>query len=227
MTGIYDTMLELPLFQGLSVERFTSLIAKVPVAFAQYRDGESVMEAGERVEEVCFVLSGTVRVTKQVCGESVVVQQDFEGPYTVPFHSMFGAETRMDATIQAVGEVGVMRIGKGNFLDMVQSERIVLIHVMNMLSTSSQRHLHSLNCFGVNDPLLKMAAWLLSVTGQKATRIKVLASDDTLQQLLNISAPDYEGALFQLQMDGYVRRDADGLVLADRYGLKRYVNSRI
>ncbi len=227
MTGIYDTMLELPLFQGLSAERFTSLIAKVPVAFAQYRDGEPVIEAGERVGEVIFVLSGKVRVTKQVCGERVAVQHDFEGPYTVPFHSMFGAETRMDATIVAVGEVGVMRIGKGDFLDMVQSERIVLIHAMNMLSTSSQRHLHSLNCFGLDDPLLKTAAWLLSVTGQKATRIKVLASEGNLQQLLGIGPSDFENALFRLQMDGYVVRDADGLVLADRYGLKRYVNSRI
>ena len=47
---MYETLLQLPLFQGLCTDDFTSIIEKVKFHFRNYSDNETIMSQGEVVK---------------------------------------------------------------------------------------------------------------------------------------------------------------------------------
>ena len=59
---MYDNLLLLPLFQGLSKNEFTSILEKVRFHFLTYQEGETFIRQGEDCHQLCFLLSGTAVV---------------------------------------------------------------------------------------------------------------------------------------------------------------------
>ena len=46
METMFDTLLQLPLFQGLCHEDFTSILDKVKLHFIKHKVGETIIESG-------------------------------------------------------------------------------------------------------------------------------------------------------------------------------------
>ena len=47
MDSMFDTLLQLPLFQGLAQEDFTNILAKVKLHFTKHKKGEILVQAGK------------------------------------------------------------------------------------------------------------------------------------------------------------------------------------
>ena len=54
---MYDTLLQLPLFQGLCKNDFTSILGKVKLHFRKYNADEIIVEQGEPCTELIFLLN--------------------------------------------------------------------------------------------------------------------------------------------------------------------------
>ena len=52
---MYDTLLQLPLFQGLCKNDFTSILGKVKLHFRKYNADEIIVEQGEPCTELIFL----------------------------------------------------------------------------------------------------------------------------------------------------------------------------
>ena len=57
-TTMYDNLLLLPLFQGLSKNDFTTILEKVRFHFLTYQEGETFIRQGETCQQLCFLLNG-------------------------------------------------------------------------------------------------------------------------------------------------------------------------
>ena len=57
---MYDTLLQLPLFQGLCKNDFTSILGKVKLHFRKYNADEIIVEQGEPCTELIFLLNGEI-----------------------------------------------------------------------------------------------------------------------------------------------------------------------
>ena len=55
---MFDTLLQLPLFQGLCNEDFTSILEKVKLHFIKHKAGETIIENGSACTQLCFLLKG-------------------------------------------------------------------------------------------------------------------------------------------------------------------------
>ncbi|MBO7379886.1 MAG: Crp/Fnr family transcriptional regulator [Bacteroidales bacterium] len=223
--SIYDVLLELPLFQGLSVQQLTGIIEKIPFLFTQYAAGDVIVKPDSDHDQVTFVLRGRVRLTTPVCGGNVVVSQEFEAPFTAPFHYLFGAQNRTSGYLEAITDTGVMQVSKSSFLDMVQSNRIILLHVLNMLSSVAQLQRRSLDYLEEKQLELRLAKWLLSISHHRTQLMWVEASEPVLAEMLRMRPADLWRSIAVWEGKGCVEVTEGRLKLTDRYALKRYVSA--
>ncbi len=55
---MYDTLLQLPLFQGLCKNDFTNIIGKVKLHFRKYNADDIIVEQGAPCTQLIFLLNG-------------------------------------------------------------------------------------------------------------------------------------------------------------------------
>ena len=56
METMFDTLLQLPLFQGLAQEDFTCILEKVKLHFTKHKPGELLLQKGSSFKEMVFIL---------------------------------------------------------------------------------------------------------------------------------------------------------------------------
>ena len=62
METMFDTLLQLPLFQGLCHEDFTSILDKVKLHFIKHKAGETIIGNGSPCKQLRFLLKGKVSI---------------------------------------------------------------------------------------------------------------------------------------------------------------------
>lgn len=62
METMFDTLLQLPLFQGLCHEDFTSILDKVKLHFIKHKAGETIIKSGNPCTQLCFLLKGEISI---------------------------------------------------------------------------------------------------------------------------------------------------------------------
>lgn len=223
---MYDLMLQLPIFQGLSYDQLTGIVEKIPFSFMHYAPGDVIHERGSQCDGVLFVLSGTVRQTTPTFGGRIRIVQDFTGPHTLPFYYLFGAENRSNSELTAVDQVGMMHVEKGHFLRMIQQNGIMLVNVLNMLSTHAQKQHVAMEFTGLSDPVLRLSSWLLAFTDRKSSQTTVEASEESWLSLLRLDAPSFWRCVAVLEGRECVEIEKGILKLTDRYALRRFVGEK-
>lgn len=217
-------MLELPLFQGLSTTQLTSILEKIPFHFKKYRPNEYIIHQGDPCDEIVFVLSGRVRVITPVFKESILIAEDFEAPYTIPFYRFFGLETIHQVGVYAQGAVGVMTLNKENFLRVIENNRIMLINALNILSTHAQNKHFAMDAAGESEPQFRLATWLLSFTYRLSKNTIIDAEDKDWCALLNVDEETLHETFKILADEKCIEYEKGKLKLIDRYGLQTFVS---
>ena len=223
MSSIYDVMLQLPIFQGLSKIQLDGIVEKIPFDFCQFAPGQTILEMGDICDNVQFLLNGTVQQITSTYGGRIRILQNFEGPHTLPFYYLFGAETRSISQLVAIDQVGLMRVDKSSFLHMLQQNNVMLVNVMNMLSTNAQKQHVAMEFTAQTDPVLRLASWLLAYTDRKAIDIRIQASEPAWQTLLRLDGGSFGRHVAMLEGRGCLELENGILKLTDRYALRRFV----
>lgn len=221
---IYDTLLQLPIFQGISAEQLTSIIEKTPFQFRKFKEGEVIAERGEICDRLVFVLNGTVRLEMPTFDGRVLITQEMEGPHTMPFYYLFGAQTTLPGMLIACTDVGIMELDKQHFLKLLQSNEIPLVNVLNMLSTHAQKQHLALDFAGKISDVERLASWLLAYTERASKNIYVTANEEDWCLLLHAKPAEFWRAVAIFEGKGVIESSGGVLKLIDRYALRSYVN---
>ena len=89
-TTMYDNLLLLPLFQGLSKNDMTTIIEKVKLHFLTYQKGETILQQGEPCNQLCFLLNGEVMVQTKDAHNDFSLSEILKEPYIIEPQSVFG-----------------------------------------------------------------------------------------------------------------------------------------
>ena len=224
---IYDLLLELPLFQGLSHDQLTAIVEQVAFRFERFQPGDVIVEAGAPCSEVTFVLSGEVEQQTLLAEGRLTVVQTFEAPQTITFCNLFGTQTAQPSSLKALTQVGVMRVAKEQFLKMLQLNRVILVGALNILSAHAQKQHHVLAAAVQPDATLRLASWLLLYTERSASAISIEAQPEAWCGLLNLDQATFWHGVSQLEADKWIRFEGSVLKLTDRYGLRSYVGRKM
>ena len=95
METMFDTLLQLPLFQGLCHEDFTSILDKVKLHFIKHKAGETIIKSGNPCTQLCFLLKGEISIVTNAKENIYTVIEQIEAPYLIEPQSLFGMNTTM------------------------------------------------------------------------------------------------------------------------------------
>jgi hypothetical protein len=231
---MYEQVLQLPIFQGLSHDQLTELLEKLPFRFDKYRGGETVAEVGQACTDVLFLVAGEVSCQSTWVGDprqprstSVAGVQHFQAPHTLSISHLFGMDTFHPQLIRATGEVGIMSLTKAHFLQALQMNRLLLVGALNMLSNHAQRAAVLLDNFMGLDETGRLGYWLLMHTSREAYDIRFTATPETWAQMLLTDVRGYWKAVATLEKLKAVESISNDLFLTDRYALRKFVDEKI
>ncbi len=211
--------MQLPLFQGVSTEKITALVEKLPFHFLKFRNGEQVFAAGDPCTHIKFIVSGQVRLETPFSKLRITMHQTVSNPHVLAAESLFGRDTAYPYTAISDGACGILQLRKSDYIKMITSDKVFLFNILNYLSSGSQRSL--LMPLTVKDgsvaERLAMIVDNLSISG--ATNIGFRYKQKDLCTLLGTQRTTLVSMLDRLSDQGIVEYDSNELKILDLQGL--------
>ncbi len=227
MTTMYDLLMQLPMFQGVSTEQMTHILEVIPFDFRTYKPGDLISQGGDLCQGATFLLSGRVQLQTPVFNHRVMITQMFDAPYTFSLHHMFGAEMQARSTMVAFAEkTGIMILKKKDFLRILHENEIALINTLNMLCTRAQKQHKAIDFSGETDPMLKLASWMLAFTERSAKEVVIEAKESDWCDMLQLDKPAFWRCVASMEGQRILECENGRLKLLDRYGLKSLIGSK-
>lgn len=202
---MYDNLLLLPLFQGLSKNDLTTIIEKVKLHFRTYQKGNVIVQQGDNCQQLCFLLDGEVMAKTQDGKYGFSLSEVLNRPYIIEPQSLFGMQTCYTATYSAKTSVHVLTIDKAFIFSELNNHEIFRINFLNILSnrcqTAGQKlwntHIGTLGEKFVN--FIALRSQLLD--GEKILQITM----EDLADLINETRINLSRMLNDLQDKGLIR----------------------
>jgi CRP-like cAMP-binding protein len=113
---MYETLLQLPLFQGLCTDDFTSIIEKVKFHFRNYSGNETIMNQGEACNQLVFLLEGTLSSQRIDDEHGFRLIEIIAAPTIIEPYSLFGMYPHYEATYKVEEQAKLLIIDKSYIL---------------------------------------------------------------------------------------------------------------
>ena len=110
MNSMYQQLMRLPLFQGVSTEKITALVEKLPFHFLKFHGDEQIFAAGDPCTHIKFIVSGKVRLETPFSNLKVVLSQVLATPHVLAAEYLFGRDTVYPYTAIADGPCGILQL---------------------------------------------------------------------------------------------------------------------
>ncbi len=207
METMFNTLLQLPLFQGLQQDDFTSILEKVKLNFRKHKPGELLLRHGTPCNQLLFVLKGEVsRLTVHPDGIYAITEY-IAAPSLVEPYTLFGMHTTYSSTYRATMPVDTVSISKSYLLKELFKYEIFRLNYLNIISNRSQTLQSRLWTHPVGDtPEARILSFIVNhldypAYGKKIVKIKM----EVLAHLINEARISVSRTLNALQDEGLVQ----------------------
>lgn len=226
-SSMYDTLLNLPLFQGVSRECITHTVGRSKFHFLKYAPGETLILSGELCTHIKFVLSGTVKTILSEKSGKLSVEQEFNGPEVIMPSFLFGRDIAYPCEVTAVTPVSMLQIEKGEYLDILSSDSVFLLNYLNYLSVNSQKALSGALNSSDGNSTKRVLYRMLSLTQASAKSIIIRSQGENLNECFGEPAERFERILENLKNDGLLDYERNVIEIKDRRGLEDYFKNSL
>lgn len=215
MDTMFDTLLQLPLFQGLAYEDFTTIIGKTKLHFMKHKPGESIVQAGETCNQLIFLLNGEITVTTIPEHRLYSFTENQQAPYLIEPYSMFGMNTSYNSTYISCTESHTVRIDKTFVLVELFKYDIFRLNYMNIISNRAQTLYKRLWEKPTENTETRINRFILRhcerPTGQKSLKIKM----EDLARLISDTRLNVSKALNNMQDQGLMELHRGEIVIPE------------
>ena len=90
MDSMYEILMGLPLFKGVSHEKISELVGMAKFHFLKYLPNEIILNAGDQCTHIKFIISGKARLTIANSDDRFKVSQTLEAPNVIAPEFLFG-----------------------------------------------------------------------------------------------------------------------------------------
>lgn len=135
---MYDTLLLLPLFQGISERDFTKILEKVKFHFEKYAAGQTILQQDGECSQLVFLLSGRLFSKTVNSCDDYTLYEYLEGPAIIEPYSLFGMYPYYTADYTAETDCCIVTIEKAFVLDELSKYDVFKMNFYNMLSNRAQ-----------------------------------------------------------------------------------------
>lgn len=112
---IYNNLLQLPLFLGISKNDISLIVAHTRFNFSTIRAGKDIVKEGDPCHELFFILNGKVEIKTVSDDGSYYVTEISEGPSVIQANRLFGLHQRYTRTYKALEDCKLFSLDKRSF----------------------------------------------------------------------------------------------------------------
>ncbi|MDE6348005.1 MAG: Crp/Fnr family transcriptional regulator [Bacteroides sp.] len=215
MNTMFDTLLQLPLFQGLTQEDFTNILEKVKLSFTKHKAGESIVQAGEICSQLTFILKGEAYAFTSSADASYSFTEYLQAPYVIEPQSLFGMSTSYVSTYAAQTETHTVSISKAFVMNELFKYDIFRLNYLNIISNRAQSLNNRLWTQAADNLEKRIGNFILThterPTGRKILKIKM----EELAQVVNDTRMGVSKALNSMQEKGLLELHRGEMIIPD------------
>lgn len=226
MNSMYQQLMRLPLFQGVSTEKITALVEKLPFHFLKFSDGEQIFAAGDPCTHIKFIVSGQVRLDTPFCNLKIVLSQVLATPHVLAAEYLFGRDTVYPYTAVADGSCGILQLLKSDYIKMVNSDKVFLFNILNYLSSGSQRSASSALAVCDGSVAERLATLLDTLVVPGATDVELTYKQKDLCYLLGTQRTTLVATFDRLCDEDIIEYDSGRMRLLDQSKLLEVIRNR-
>lgn len=217
---MYDKLLMLPLFQGLSRFELTQTIEKVKLHFVKYRTHDCIIKRGEECRKLTFILDGNVISERKDEEKDYSWHEYYEANSVLEPISFFGLKTTYNASYYAEGLVHTLSLDKEHIYKHFAQFPSFQLNYLNLACNRAQA-LKQRSMLGIDNSIEnKLRLFFLACaekeTGQKMLKVKLTS----LANLMNVSRHQLTIALKAMTEKGWVEQKKQHIIIPEIKALK-------
>ncbi len=221
MATIYETIMNLPLFKGLSHEQVSSFLEKTHIRFTKYSNGQRIVNADETVTVLKCIISGKIRMFHKFGeGSGMIIAETQAGENMLGVDMLFGMDNKYGVDIVAKGEVSLMQFSKEQFLTQLIPGSIYLINYLNLLALRAQIRYDIYSTYPESGLPAMLGRILKAYCSKNSTDISLSFEINELAEFLNTDIDTATREILELERKGYIRQLPNGFLILDTSFIK-------
>lgn len=225
MNSMYEILMDLPLFQGVSHTRISELIEKIKFNFLKYLNNEQFISANDNCQQLKFLISGKARIEMYNRNKRIKISETISSPNVIGAEYLFGRTTAYPYNVYANPDAGILQIEKADYLKILKTDPVFLFNMLNYLSRNSQTPMEAVLSLTSGSVAERFAFWVTSLTHKDATEIVIRTRHKDLYTMLGIQRSSFMNTLGELKENGYLDFSTNEIFISDRDKLFNLMNT--
>lgn len=227
MENMYELLMGLPLFNGVTKEKMTSVVGSTKFHFLKYLPGETLITVGEPCTHIRFLISGSVRMSISNADGRFTVSQTLTAPDVIAPEFIFGRHTDYPCTVKALEPTGILQIEKSEYLKILNSDNIFLINYLNLLSMNAQKAVDGVLAVATGSLEERIAFWILALTSRGGTDVKLECKHRDLYSLFGVQRSSFMATLDSMKAKGLIDYSQAVISVTDRRQLIDMIMAKV
>ena len=185
MSTMYEMIMDLPLFKGVSKDQVSLFLEKTHIGFQNYNVGETLAAMGEPVNMVRFVISGDICLIHPLAGVGITIEERSGFGKVLGADRLFGMATGYPYTAVAKTKTSIMEFSKAQYVNLLHSARIYMLNFFNYLSLRAQRPVDSSVKYCHGDIMSRMCMLVSMMTEPAAEEIVIRGEAEAIADYCN------------------------------------------
>ncbi len=219
MNSMFETLMGLPLFKGVSVERMEKTVGTSKFHFLKYPGETVIYNAGDPCTDVTFILTGTVEAVVSNPGGRFSVRYYLDALDVISPDFLFGRHTSFPATITAADTVSILRIPKNDYINILNSDKVFLFNYLNLLSVNAQKAMEGILAVSTGNIPERIAYWISALTQPRSYSIVLECKSRDLSALFGVPLSFLKSALESMRQQGLIEYSPTSIRVNDRSAL--------
>ena len=136
---LYNSLQQLPLFQGMSNSDLTTVIAHTKFGFTKIAKDKMAIREGDSCANLVFLLNGRLKVESVSDDRSYKITETIGAPSILQPERLFGLNQRYTRTFIAETDVNFMTLDKREAMKLSNDFMVFKLNLLNILSTQIQK----------------------------------------------------------------------------------------
>lgn len=189
---MFERLLQLPLFQGMTKQEVSDVISHVRLDFVNYHRGDEIVMQGESCRKLIYIISGEVTAEHHNPDLHFTLTEYLPNLKVIEPYNLFGMYQTYSRTYTFATDGSTLAIDKHVVLSHLMTNNIVKINLMNIVCNKYQQTLRLLCNFPDDSVQHKIIKFVLSHSiipkGKKEVQIKMTDLANNIHETrLNVS----------------------------------------
>ena len=225
MDSMYEILMGLPLFKGVSHDKISEIVEKAKFHFLKYTEGNPIINAHEPCTHIKFVISGSVRSTISNSDGRFKVSQTLHAPCVIAPEFLFGKAPFYPNSVFALEPTGVLQISKNDYMKILATTEIFMYNFQTTLSMSAQKVVEGILSITAGSLEERIAFWIISLTQKGGQDIALTCKARDLYALFGVQRTSFIATLESMKQRGIIGYDNQEIRIHSRESLLEILNT--